>query len=187
MIGPRRFLEKVWKLYQRNKEQDSKDKKFLAQYAASSVENILHKTIKKVSDDIESMSFNTAVSSLMILVNEMEKVVYIKDSDFGLFLKILAPFAPHITEEIWCDMGEKKSIHISKWPTWNKSKMVDEQIKIVIQVNGRVRSQIMVSSDIAEDELQSKAMLDGNVLPWVQGQVVKKIIYVKGRLVNIVL
>ena len=84
-------------------------------------------------------------------------------------------------------MGEKKSIHISKWPTWNKSKMVDEQIKIVIQVNGRVRSQIMVSSDIAEDELQSKAMLDGNVLPWVQGQVVKKIIYVKGRLVNIVL
>jgi leucyl-tRNA synthetase len=186
MIGPRRFLEKVWKIYQNTKEQNSKDKKFLAGYAASQVESLLHKTIKKVSSDIESMNFNTAISAMMICVNEMDKVGFVKDSDFKLFLRILAPFAPHITEEIWRDMGEKKSIHVSKWPLWDKSKAVDEEIKIVIQVNGKVRSEVFVSREASEEEVKSKALDDIKIMPWIQDKEVKKVIYVKGRLLSIV-
>jgi leucyl-tRNA synthetase len=186
MIGPRRFLEKVWRMYQNMNAQGQKDKKFLAGYAASAVENILHKTIKKVSEDIENMSFNTAVSSMMILVNEMDKVGYIKESDFKLFLQILAPFAPHITEEIWRDMGEKKSIHLSKWPQWNKSKIIEDQIKLAIQINGKVRAEMIVPVAMEEEELKSKAQGLPELVSWLDGQAVKRVIYVKGRLINIV-
>ncbi|MEI6660059.1 MAG: class I tRNA ligase family protein [bacterium] len=186
MIGPRRFLERVWKIYQSMTVKNPKDKKFLADYAASSVENILHKTIKKVTEDIENMNFNTSVSSMMILVNEMDKVGYVKDSDFKMFLQMLAPFAPHITEEIWRDMGEKKSIHLSKWPKWNKSKIIDDEVKIVVQVNGKVRTEIMVSADMDEESIKNKALNDKGTKSWIDGKEIKRVIYVKGRLINIV-
>ena len=142
--------------------------------------------IKKINEDVESMSFNTAISSMMVFVNEIEKSEGISKKDYKLFLQILAPFAPHITEEIWTKIGEKKSIHISKWPKWDKKKVVDSLIKIVVQVNGKVRSEIMIGADMDEESVKSMALKDKGVIPWIEGKEVKRVIYVKGRLVNIV-
>jgi len=176
IIGSRRFLDKVWRLSSKvNKNNSSKE-----------LQNILHKTIKKITEDIEGMSFNTAISSMMILVNEMEKSVGVNEKDFKMFLQILAPFAPHITEEIWSKLGEKKSIHKSPWPKWDKKKIVDDTITIGVQINGKVRTEITISKDIEEDDVKSLVLKDKKVLEWIDGKEVKRIIYVKGRIVNIV-
>lgn len=179
IIGSRRFLEKVWRIGDRICHQTSKivdNQSFIS---------LIHKTIKKITEDIESMNFNTAISSMMILVNEMEKSE-INKSEFKMFLHILAPFAPHITEEIWKNLGEKKSIHISAWPKYDKKKIIEEMTKIAIQVNGKVRGEIMVSKDMTEEDVKSMALKDVNVSQWVSGKEIKKVIYVPGRIMNIV-
>lgn len=176
IIGSRRFLDKVWKISLRlNKKSSSNE-----------FGNILHKTIKKINEDIESMNFNTAISSMMILVNEMDKVENISEKDFKMFLQILAPFAPHITEEIWHNLGEKKSIHISSWPKWDEKKIIDDEVKIAIQVNGKVRSEIIISLDMTEEKIKEIAVKDKNIAIWIESKEIKRIIYVQGRVVNIV-
>ncbi len=132
------------------------------------------------------MSFNTAVSSMMVLVNEMEKQDVAKE-DFEMFLQVLSPFAPHITEELWFMLGNKKSIHISSWPKWDKKKILEERVKIAIQVNGKVRSEIIIEKEMKEEEIRSMVLLDKGIIPWVSGKDIKKIIYVPGRIVNIVI
>lgn len=174
IIGPRRFLEKVWRLSQKDFSKKS------------DIENILHKTIKKVSEDIENMNFNTAISSMMMLVNEIEKVENISKEDFKIFLQILAPFAPHITEELWEKLGDKRSIHLSCWPSYNKDIIIDKDIKIAIQVNGKVRSEVVIPSDASEQMVQEIAMKDKAILGWIKDKNIKKFIYVKGRVINIV-
>jgi leucyl-tRNA synthetase len=180
IIGSRRFLERVWKMGNRF---TSPTQKIIS---SQSFSTLLHKTIKKITEDIESISFNTAISSMMILVNEMEKNEINKDN-FKMFLQILAPFAPHITEEIWDKLGEKKSIHISKWPEWDKNKIVDEMIKIAVQVNGKVRTEIMISKDINEESVKNIALKDKNILVWIENKEVKRVIYVPNRIINIVI
>lgn len=175
IIGSRRFLEKVWRLSQKNFSEKS------------DIENILHKTIKKVTEDIENFAFNTAISSMMILVNEMEKVENISVSDFKLFLQILSPFAPHMTEEIWSELGEKSSITKSSWPKWDESKTIEEDIKLIIQVNGKVRSDMIINRNEGEEEIKKLALADENTKKWIDGKEIKKIIFVPGRLVNIVI
>ena len=191
IIGSRRFLDKVFRLSLKiNKNNSTKE-----------VQNILHKTIKKVTEDIESMSFNTAISSLMVLVNEMEKVENLSKKDFKMFLQILAPFAPHLAEELWqmfsapqgLALGSKKarpfpaeSIHKSPWPKWDKEKIIDEMIKIAVQVNGRVRAEIIVKNEEDEEVVKKLALKDKGIIPWIENKEIRRIIYVKGRIVNIV-
>lgn len=179
IIGSRRFLERVWRIGEKVAIQKNKV------VSNQSFVTLLHKTIKKITEDIESMSFNTAISSMMILVNEMEKNEMTKE-DFKMFLQILSPFAPHITEDIWSAMGEKKSIHISEWPKWDKKKIIDETVKIAIQVNGKVRSEIMVSKDITEKDIKDLVLKDKNTIAWIEGKELKRFIYVPGRIINIV-
>ncbi|NVN97394.1 class I tRNA ligase family protein, partial [Candidatus Nomurabacteria bacterium] len=176
IIGSRRFIDKVDRL---------KDK-VVKEKSDEILEKVLHKTIKKVTEDIEDFAMNTAISSMMILVNEMEKSTSINEKDFKMFLQILAPFAPHITEEIWHKFGEKKSIHKSPWPVWDKSKIVDETITIGVQINGKVRTEITISKDMEESDVKALVLKDKKVLEWIVGGSVKRIIYVKGRIVNIV-
>jgi len=185
IIGSRRFLEKVWKIGQKiitNYELRITNKNF---------QTLLHKTIKKVSEDIESMNFNTAISSMMILVNEMEKY-QISVKDFKIFLQILAPFAPHISEELWSDLtsdsdsGRSSSIHTSFWPKWDNKKVVDNEVKIVVQVNGKVRAELIISPDMDENEVKNIAISDKNVKTWLDGKDIKRVIYVPGRIINIV-
>ena len=177
IVGPRRFLERVWKLGQR---------KFITA-TDEKLKKILHKTIKKVSEDIENMRFNTAISAMMILATEIERAQRVAEKDFKIFLQILSPFAPHLTEELWHRLGEKKSINFSDWPKWDEKLLKDEEIKIAVQVNGKVRAEIVVGAEDAEAEVKNKALADEAVQKHLAGRDVKKTIYIKNRLINIVL
>mgnify|MGYP001563600942 CR=1 FL=1 len=179
LIGPRRFIERVWKL---GMSKAAFDKKSVSKTA---FDILLNKTIKKVAEDIEAMKFNTAVSTLMILSNEMEKSE-VGMEDYKKFLQILAPFAPHVTEELWQNLGEKKSIHLSSWPKWDENLIKDEEVKIVIQINGKVRAEMLVEVDESEEEIKKKAQEHEAILKYINGQNINKIIYVKNRLINIV-
>jgi len=213
IIGPRRFLEKVWKLgmqvasfdtFVRSSDEGGRgarpSQKHTNEATQKSFDTFLNKTIKKVTEDIESMSFNTAVSSMMVLVNEMlacqspddggEKQVVSKE-DFKKFLQILSPFAPHITEELWEQLKTKNqkpktSIHLSKWPKWDEKKIIEEEIKIAVQINGKVRAEIMITKDISEDEIKLLALKDERVVSWTNGKEIKKFIYIPNRIINIV-
>ena len=179
IVGPRRFLEKVWHMSYKVKSNKVDQEKKL--------ETLLHQTIKKVTEDIESMRFNTAISSLMIFANAVEKSGFqLSIFNFKNFLKILSPFAPHITEELWARLGEKKNISQSEWPKWDKNKIEDEEIKIVIQVNGKVRGEMMVPKDEEDNAIKQKAEESQVAQKYLAGQSAKKIIYVKNRLINIV-
>ncbi len=203
MVGPRRFLERVWKIYNKIVAQNMlKNKKNLSRVGAPvervkredfiyssaylTLQATLHKTIKKVTEDIETTSFNTAVSAMMICLNEMEKAESVDEKDFKMFLQILAPFAPHITEQLWSELGEKKSIHLSLWPKFDPKKVIDNEITIAVSVNGKVRAEIKISNEMNEEEVKAMAMKDHAVVNWIEGKEIKKVIYVKGRLVNIV-
>ncbi len=200
MIGPRRFLERVWRLGVKNLEMGQnrsrvgapgervkRDDFDPAANSSQALQTTLNKTIKKVTEDIEGMNFNTAVSSMMVLLNEMEKCESINIKDYKIFLQILAPFAPHIAEDLWVQMGEKKSIHLSKWPKFDPKKLESETVKIGVQVNGKVRAELVINKDESEDSVKEMAMQDENVIKWIEGKEIKKIIYVKGRLLNIVI
>ncbi len=190
IIGSRRFLERVWRVAQRL--QINTDKKPINTENLS-LEKLLHKTIKKVTEDIETMNFNTAISSMMILANEMERATHVELNDFKMFLQILAPFAPHITEELWQTLTPAlsrrergHSLHFSKWPKYDLKKMKDESVKIAVQVNGKVRTEIEIPNDAAEEEVRKLILINDIVKKWISGQEIKRFVYVKNKLVNIV-
>src|SRR3989344_5373301 len=176
MIGPRRFLEKVWRIGHRKFITASDEK----------LKKVLHKTIKKVGEDIESMNFNTAISALMILATEMDKAQWVSIEDYKKFLQILSPFAPHIAEELWSMLGEKKSINLSNWPKWDENLIKDDEVKIVVQVNGKVRTEILISAEDTEEKIKGQALTSEAVAKYTAGENIKKVIYVPGRLINIV-
>ena len=173
VVGVRRFLERVWKL----KEKIGKGE----------TTPFLHKVIKKIGEDMEEYKFNTAISQMMILLNEWDKAETIEVSEYRTLLQLLSPFAPHITEELWSLLGEKDSIHLTEWPLWDKDKIIDETIKIVVQVNGKVRTELTVPSGTSEEDIKAQALEDETIITWIKDKEVKRIIYVKDRLVNIVI
>ncbi len=203
IIGSRRFIDRVWRLGQKVASSDIlADGKGLSSRSETErgeslrsqqpeennqLQKLLHKTLKKVTEDIESFSFNTAISSMMIFMNEVEKFDKIGKEDFKKFLQILAPFAPHMAEEIWSNFGEKKSIHLSPWPKWDKKKIIEDEMKIVVQVNGKVRAEIMVSKDLSESEIKEIAIQNSSVKNWILDKEIRRVIYVPGRVVNIVI
>ncbi len=181
MVGTRRFLEKVWKLAAKvtsdKKQQTTDDKKR---------ESLAHKTTKKVTEDIEDFKFNTAISALMILVNELEKETEIQASRFKTLLILLSPFAPHIAEELWNRLGGKKSIFLAEWPKYDAKKIREETRTIGVQVNGKVRGVIEVAVDATEAEAKALALADPKVQAFTNGKQVRKCIYVPGRILNFV-
>ena len=197
IIGSRRFIEKVWRIGQkilassnfsslRPSPQNTRGGTLgkLKIERSSDFQRLLHKTIKKVSEDIENMRFNTAISAMMILATEIEKVEDVDADSFKKFLQILSPFAPHVTEELWSLFGEKKSIFISDWPKWDEKIVKDDEVKIGVQINGKLRSEILVGTEDTEEEVKKKAMADENVIKHISSGV-KRVIYVKNRVINI--
>lgn len=178
IVGCRRFVERVWKLKEKVGSDANSDFQATTQ---------LHQTIKKVGEDIESMNFNTAISSMMILLNALEKEVSITDSVYKTFLKLLAPFAPHVAEELWSDLGEGGSIHTSSWPQYDSDKLQSHTHTIVVQVNGKVRGEIVVEATLSKEEVISLAKENEDVKKWIKDAKIVKEIYVPGRLVSIVL
>jgi leucyl-tRNA synthetase len=175
--GMRRFLERVWRL----KEKIQKEK-----VEKKEIETLLHKTIKKVGEDLSELKFNTAIAKLMELVNFMLKLEKVDKDSFEIFLKILSPFAPHISEELWASLGNKESISLQSWPEYDESKIVDDTITLAVQVNGKVRANIEVDADITEEDAKKTALENEDVQKWLDGQEPKKMVYVKGRLVSVV-
>jgi leucyl-tRNA synthetase len=176
LVGARKFLEKVIRVSGKVSDKESDD----------DLKNILHKTIKKVGEDIEEFKFNTAISQMMILVNKMGEETSINKKDFLLFIQIFAPFAPHLAEEIWSEMGNKESIIKQVWPKYDEKLIVDKKINLVLQVNGKIRATVEVEVDISEDEAKKIAFENELVKKWTENCDILKVIFVKGKLVNIV-
>ena len=179
LIGMRRFLEKTYGLQDRITNHESR-------IINKEVERLLHKTIKKVAEDIENFKFNTAVSQLMILVNEMDKCEKLAIANYQLLITILSPFAPHIAEDLWEKLENKESIFKQKWPAYNPELIKEEEIELVVQVNGKLRDRIKASADITEDEARKLVLESELVKKWMAGKEIKKFIFIKGKLVNIV-
>lgn len=176
LIGPRKFLERIWKIYHSG----------LIGTTSTSIEKLLHKTIKKVGEDIGHMKYNTAIAAMMIFVNELEKDRAISENDFGHFLKILSPFSPHITQELWEKMGHETFLMEQKWPQYDARHLIDDEIELVVQINGRVRDKFMVVKDITEELAKDKALASEKVQKYIKNQEIRKIIFVKGKLISIV-
>lgn len=175
--GCKRFLDKVWGLGDLMVDDGTPTKE---------LEGDLNRVIKKVTEDIDALKDNTAIAAMMTFVNKVYENGRINKSELGDFLIILNPFAPHITEEMWNVLGYKNEINAASWPSYDESKCKEENIEIVIQVNGKVRSKAVVSADITEDEAIKIAENDVKVKAEISGRTIVKKIYVKGRLVNIV-
>ncbi|MEX2010234.1 MAG: leucine--tRNA ligase [Parcubacteria group bacterium] len=174
-VGVRRFLERVWKLSEKISEEEEAS------------ESTIDPIIKKVSDDISSMKMNTAVSALMILVNSFSEKNSISRKDYETILLLLAPFAPHITEELWHALGHETSIHLATWPTFDESKIIKEIATYAVQVNSKVRATLDLALTADEDEVKAAALALPEVGKWLSGQSPSQIIVVKGRVVNIVI
>lgn len=180
LIGSHRFLERIWNMQQKLETKNSKQKD-------DALETLMHQTIKKIGEDIDELKFNTAVAQLMIFANQLEKMEKIPVKYFETFIILIAPFAPHIAEEIWENLGHKKSIHITNWPKYDPKSITDKKIEMVIQINGKLRDKIMVPSDIPEIEAKKIALSSEKIQKWLEGKEPRKIIFVKGKLVSIVI
>ncbi|MDU2499850.1 leucine--tRNA ligase [Finegoldia magna] len=174
--GCRKFLDKVW----RTQELVDEDSNF------EKMETLTHQTIKKVSEDYENLKFNTAIAQLMTLLNEFNNLDKISKEQYKIFLILLNPVCPHITEEIWQRMGYEGYVHEAIWPEYDESKTILDVIELPIQVNGKLRATVEIARDASEDEVFEKAIADDVVAKYLEeGNVVKKI-YVKGRIFNII-
>ena len=176
LVGAKRFLDRVWNL-QDKVVQDGSEKE---------LESLFHQTIKKVTEDIGKMHYNTAISALMTFVNELYKHDEVYQTEYSTLIKLLSPFAPHMCEELWQILGNKESITKSSWPKYDESKIVEETITLAIQVNGKLRDTLEVASDISEEDAKKLALDSDKIKKWLDGKEPKKVIYVKGKLVSIV-
>jgi len=176
--GVRRFLEKVWRLVDDCRE----NKK-----SGSEAVKLLHKLNKKVGDGLAELRFNTVVAAFMEFVNfaQQNKKDIGKDSLERLLL-LLAPFAPHITEELWLKLGHKTSIHQQKWPKYDPKLIAEEKITLIVQINGKMRDKIEVARDITEEEARQIVLAGEKVKKWLESKKIRKIIFVPGRLINLV-
>jgi leucyl-tRNA synthetase len=177
IAGVRRFLERVWHLAEKIDEKTE---------VSEELSLLLHQTIKKVGNDIEAYKFNTAISQMMILLNRLEKEERISNDIYETLLKLLAPFAPHLTEELWEKTGHENSIHLEKWPDFDESILKKAKVVIVVQVNGKVRDKFEVEAGLSEEDLTQKAKTLENVKRNIAGGEIVKEVVVPDKLVNFV-
>ncbi|MBQ3954647.1 MAG: leucine--tRNA ligase [Clostridia bacterium] len=150
------------------------------------LETAFHKTVKKVSEDIDEMKFNTAIAALMTLLNDIADQGSLTKDQLVDFIKLLNPFAPHLTEEIWENIGGKGFLSLAPWPEWDEAKTVDDEIEIAVQIGGKLKGTILVPKDISKDDAIAAAKADPKIAPLLAGKSIVKEIYVPGRIVNIV-
>jgi leucyl-tRNA synthetase len=188
IAGIYRFLNRVWVL---NQEFLDSDKQFTGH--DDDVRRLQHKTTKKVTDDYHRLSFNTAISALMEYVNDLYKLKVDGFSDdawreaLGALDRMLAPFAPHMSAELWQQLGNDTMIEVAGWPQWDDSLIVSNTTMIIVQVNGKLRAKLEVAADASEQEVTVRALEQENVTKFMNDKKPAKIIYVPGRLINIVI
>lgn len=177
--GVRRFIEKVWHIYN-----DGVD---ITNNPDESLISLTHRAIKKVGQDIETQNYNTAISAMMILGNKIIEVGSMNRFVADSLLKILSPFAPHLAEELWFGLGNKKSISLTSWPTFDEAIAQEKDIELVVQVNGKVRDKIRVSVDVTEQRAEAAARQSEKIAKYLEDKEVINIIFVPGRLINFVI
>ena len=181
--GSRRFLDRVWRLLI-NEDGTLTDK--VVDDNDESLDKSYHQTVKKVTEDFDTLSFNTAISQLMVFINDCYKADQLYRPYMEGFVKMLAPIAPHIGEELWSRLGHTETITYEPWPSYDESLLVDDEIEIVVQVNGKVRAKAKVPKDISKEDMQEIALANEHVKASLEGKDVKKVIAVPQKLVNIV-
>lgn len=181
--GSRRFLDRIWRLLV---DENGEIAEKVQSVDSSSLEKVYHQTVKKVTEDFEGLRFNTAISQLMVFINEAYKTPVLPTDYVEGFVKLIAPICPHIAEELWSKLGHTESISYEAWPAFNEAKLVDEEVEIVVQINGKVKAKLMVPSDANKEALEQIAMDDTTVKEQIDGKTVRKVIAVPGKLVNIV-
>jgi leucyl-tRNA synthetase len=182
--GISRFLDRVWRLVVT--EDDALHASIQDVACTPAQDRVLHATIKKTGEDIDALSFNTAIAQFMIFVNEFTSAPVRPRAALSQFLQCLAPFAPHIAEELWYRLGHTTSIHLSPFPTYDAAKLVESEIEIVLQVNSKIRGKVVVPADADEAVLERIAKDDASVAKHLDGKAIRKTIVVKGKLVNFI-
>ncbi len=172
-----RFMERVWNLMELLTDEEG---------YSPELEGTMHKAVKKVSEDIERMKFNTAIATLMSLVNDFNRRGKVTRGELATFLLLLNPTAPHITEEMWERAGFAGLLSAASWPTYDEAKTVDDEIEMVLQINGKVRGKMTVPADISREDAQTAALANEAIVAQTTGKQIAKVIVVPGKLVNIV-
>ena len=175
--GSKRFLDKVWTLSDKLTEGDS---------YRTELESAFHRTIKKVTEDIEGLKMNTAIAALMSLLNDIQGFGGINEAEFKTYLILLNPFAPHMTEELWQQAGFEGMLNEAEWPKYDEAKCADSTVEIAVQVNGKIKARINVAADISAPDAIAAAKADGAVTAAIEGKSIIKELYVPKKLVNIV-
>ncbi|AIG64971.1 leucine--tRNA ligase [Weissella tructae] len=183
LAGSRRWLDRVWRLFI---DEEDKLRDRITTADDEKLKKVYNETVKKVTDDYENLRFNTAISQMMIFVNEAYKVDMIPVAYMEGFLQLLNPVAPHLAEELWSFLHPEETMTYSAWPTYDEAALVESEIKLVVQVNGKVRANIMIPADADREQMQALALADETIQKWLDGAEPKKVIAVPGKLVNIV-
>jgi len=182
--GARRFLDRIWRLLVNEEDGtlsakiQASDDKFL--------EKSYHQTVKKVTEDYEGIRFNTAISQMMVFINDCYKAEVLPTAYAEGFVKMLAPIAPHIAEELWQLLGHEETLSYAQWPAYDESKLVDDEVEVAVQVAGKVRAKIIVAKDASKEEIEKVALADEKVQEYMASKDLVKIIVIPGKLVNIV-
>ncbi|MGG2017987.1 leucine--tRNA ligase [Bacillus sp. S10(2024)] len=179
--GARRFLDRVWRLFvQDNGELSEK----ITDASNKNLEKVYHQTVKKVTEDYEELRFNTAISQMMVFINDAYKAETLPKEYVEGFVKMLAPVAPHVAEELWSKFGYNETVSYVSWPTFDESKLVEDEVEIVVQIMGKVRAKLTMKKDASKEEMEQLAV--EAIQEQIEGKTVRKVIVVPGKLVNIV-
>lgn len=183
ITGSRRWLDRVWRLLI---DDDGQLRDRVTTVNSGELDKIYHQTVKKVTEDLENMRFNTAISQMMVFVNEAYKADSLFLDYMTGFVQLLAPFAPHLSEELWVRLGQEASISYVAWPTYDPAQLVEDTVEIIFQVNGKVRGKATVARDIDQDGMIAAAKADDNVQKFIADKTIRKVIAIPGKFVNIV-
>jgi leucyl-tRNA synthetase len=181
--GSRKFLDRVWRLYI---DDNAVLRDRITTHNDGKLTKVYHQTVKKVGEDINQLHFNTAISQLMIFVNEAYKAEALPVEYMTGFLQLLAPIAPFVSEELWERMGHKESISLATWPTYDEKELVEDEIEVIFQVNGKLKARVSVANGLSKDELEKVAFENEQIKSAIDGKTVRKVIAVPNKLVNIV-
>ncbi|MEK4025197.1 leucine--tRNA ligase [Sporosarcina sp. FSL W7-1283] len=181
--GSRRFLDRIWRLLV-NEDDTLTDK--LTEETGGPLEKVYNQTVKKVTEDFEGMRNNTAISQMMVFINECYKADKLPKAYIEGFVLLISPITPHLAEELWVKLGHTETVAYAQWPTYDETKLSDDTVEVAVQINGKIRAKINVSKDSTKEELEQVALANEDVKQWMEGKELKKIIAIPGRLVNIV-
>lgn len=181
--GSRRFLDRIWRLLV-TEEGNITSK--VVEEPTSALDKVYNQTVKKVTEDFDTLNFNTAISQMMVFINECYKQDHINKSYIEGFVKMLSPIAPHISEELWQKLGHTETVTYEEWPTFDASLLVDNEVEIVVQVNGKLKDKMKISKDLTKEEMETVALENDKIKEAIEGKTIRKVIAVPQKLVNIV-